>query len=166
VTYPQIHDTLFYVDRKDPQGPEPTNPASDPQFKQWEESVLAWASANVPGFLSMNQPLPPGSVASGENAVALSSPLSVSLNTPSNGTFVSGPISVSGTIKSSAAIDTISLYLNGALIESHSGAGNSLIAYSYAFSPLSLEPQNELRLVARDTSNRIAEASVIIFKSL
>ncbi len=36
------HDTLYYVDKDDPQGPAPTNPADDPQFNNWENSVQDW----------------------------------------------------------------------------------------------------------------------------
>ncbi len=36
------HNILWYVDKNDPQGPAPTNPASDPQFSAWESAVQAW----------------------------------------------------------------------------------------------------------------------------
>ena len=41
--FKQPHDILYYVDKDDPTGPAPTNPASDPQFKPWEDAVAAWA---------------------------------------------------------------------------------------------------------------------------
>jgi len=41
------HDILFYVDKDNPRGPIPTNPASDPQFNLWEDAVKAWASKNA-----------------------------------------------------------------------------------------------------------------------
>ncbi len=36
------HSILYFVDKKDPRGPEPKNPADDPQFKRWEEAVTRW----------------------------------------------------------------------------------------------------------------------------
>jgi len=39
----QVHDILFYVNKDDPRGPAPTDPASDPQFALWENAVAAWA---------------------------------------------------------------------------------------------------------------------------
>jgi 1A family penicillin-binding protein len=36
------HDILFYVDKKDPAGPEPLNPQDDPQFQSWEDALQAW----------------------------------------------------------------------------------------------------------------------------
>ena len=44
----QFHNELFWVDREDPTGPPPSDPASDPQFANWEYAVQAWAG---------NQPL-------------------------------------------------------------------------------------------------------------
>jgi membrane peptidoglycan carboxypeptidase len=42
----EAHDILYYVDRSDPLGGQPSNPASDPQFSNWEYAVQAWAGTN------------------------------------------------------------------------------------------------------------------------
>jgi penicillin-binding protein 1C len=42
----QVHDILYYVDKSDPTGPDPTNPAVDPQYNNWETGVENWARAN------------------------------------------------------------------------------------------------------------------------
>lgn len=41
-----IHSILHWVDKENPRGPIPTNPASDPQYKYWEYSVQKWLQAN------------------------------------------------------------------------------------------------------------------------
>ncbi len=41
--YNQPHCILYYVNKDDPQGPVPANPADDPQFNLWESRVIAWA---------------------------------------------------------------------------------------------------------------------------
>ncbi|MBI2551385.1 penicillin-binding protein [Candidatus Uhrbacteria bacterium] len=41
-TYSQYHSILYYVDRSNPLGPEPTKPETDPYFRPWEEAVAAW----------------------------------------------------------------------------------------------------------------------------
>ena len=41
-TYLAPHDILFFLDKDDPLGEAPTNPASDPQFAAWETGVLNW----------------------------------------------------------------------------------------------------------------------------
>ncbi|MFA6338567.1 MAG: PBP1A family penicillin-binding protein [Candidatus Paceibacterota bacterium] len=39
-----IHSELFWIDRSDPLGPAPKNPADDPSFYLWEKPVLDWAT--------------------------------------------------------------------------------------------------------------------------
>lgn len=46
----QIHTILYYVDKNDPTGPIPTNPASDPQFNKWETGVIDWSKQHIPNF--------------------------------------------------------------------------------------------------------------------
>ena len=46
-TYIQVHSILYYVDKDDPQGEYPKNPANDPQFSKWETAVVAWAKKNM-----------------------------------------------------------------------------------------------------------------------
>jgi hypothetical protein len=41
------HSLLFYVDKDDPTGSAPTNPANDPQFANWEQAVQMWVAKNV-----------------------------------------------------------------------------------------------------------------------
>lgn len=44
--FQQPHSILFYIDKNDPRGPEPKNPATDPQFDLWENRIQAWAVKN------------------------------------------------------------------------------------------------------------------------
>ncbi len=44
---PAYHSILYYVDKNNPLGPPPTNPAQDPQFNLWESAVQAWAAKNA-----------------------------------------------------------------------------------------------------------------------
>lgn len=45
-TFSEPHCILYYVNKEDPLGPVPSNPASDPQFNLWESRVLEWAKKN------------------------------------------------------------------------------------------------------------------------
>ncbi len=38
----EAHSILYYLDKNDPTGPPPTNPAHDPQFTNWETAVQSW----------------------------------------------------------------------------------------------------------------------------
>lgn len=51
-TYNSIHSILYYVDRNDPQGPPPSNPASDGQYAYWEYGVQAWKLATYGAMAS------------------------------------------------------------------------------------------------------------------
>lgn len=41
-TYFAPHDILYFIDKDDPLGDVPTNPANDPQFAGWEAGVTDW----------------------------------------------------------------------------------------------------------------------------
>lgn len=43
-----IHSELYWIDRRNPTGPAPSNPGADPQFRNWEYSVRRWASTYTP----------------------------------------------------------------------------------------------------------------------
>ncbi len=50
VTYKEVfehHAILYYVDKSDPLGSQPSSPEKDSQFKLWEEPVLRWAAKNM-----------------------------------------------------------------------------------------------------------------------
>lgn len=40
------HDLLYWTDKNNPQGPQPSNPAKDPQFSYWEYGVSSWYNAH------------------------------------------------------------------------------------------------------------------------
>lgn len=42
-----VHSELYWVDPKNPSGPQPTNPAKDPSFENWEASVFAPGQEDV-----------------------------------------------------------------------------------------------------------------------
>ena len=45
------HSILYWVDKDNPRGPVPSNPARDPQFNNWEYAVRRWATTPVPSVL-------------------------------------------------------------------------------------------------------------------
>lgn len=51
------HDLLYWIDKDNPQGPPPQNPAQDPQFAYWEYGVSSWY-ANHPELFSTGIMLP------------------------------------------------------------------------------------------------------------
>jgi membrane peptidoglycan carboxypeptidase len=45
-TYHDAHSILQYIDKDDPLGPAPSNPAGDPQYAAWEAAVQSWVQRN------------------------------------------------------------------------------------------------------------------------
>ena len=46
---PNVHEILYWVDKSDPYGAVPENPANDPQFTHWEYPVQQWLKTqNIP----------------------------------------------------------------------------------------------------------------------
>src|SRR5574343_264031 len=41
-----VHSILYWIDKDNPTGPQPTNPYSNPMFKNWEYGVTNWWSKN------------------------------------------------------------------------------------------------------------------------
>ncbi|MFZ3020429.1 MAG: hypothetical protein WA051_02870, partial [Minisyncoccia bacterium] len=41
-----VHSILYWVDKNDPRGARPSNPADDSQFVNWEYGVQKWATEN------------------------------------------------------------------------------------------------------------------------
>ncbi len=41
-----VHSILYWLNKNDPNGPPPANPADDPQFSHWEYGVRLWALQN------------------------------------------------------------------------------------------------------------------------
>jgi 1A family penicillin-binding protein len=42
----QLHEILYWVDKNNPNGPQPANPANDPQFTRWDYSVQTWLASH------------------------------------------------------------------------------------------------------------------------
>ncbi len=54
----EVHTILFYVNKDNPNGPRPENPAADPQFASWDAPIQKWAEEQ--GYTIDNQEIPSG----------------------------------------------------------------------------------------------------------
>lgn len=52
VVYRNIHSILHFVNKNNPSGPYPTNPASDPAYSNWEYGVQKWNEETFGAFLN------------------------------------------------------------------------------------------------------------------
>lgn len=102
-----IHDTLFYVDKDNPQGPLPEHPEADPQFAAWEKVVRDWA-ANLPAAAPHSQP--PPHKQEGSPTISIESP-------SDNDTITSPNLTVRTTASSTQGIASVHYYLDDQLLD-------------------------------------------------
>ncbi len=55
-TFNEIHAELHYLNKDDPRGPGPENPAADWQYENWEAAVRAWATQQAAGTTFSSPP--------------------------------------------------------------------------------------------------------------
>jgi hypothetical protein len=161
-SYPQIHDILFYVDKDNPKGPEPRYPENDPQFENWEKPVIEWAKRNIPDFETVyNQPLPQNKqLVSTDNSPEK---LSLVINKPENGAFITNPIDLDVSIKSGSDIVKVEIYFNGTLVELKNENFGKNYVYRAQINPTNFELQNSLKITALDAANNKTEKEIIVF---
>lgn len=167
-SYPQLHSILFWADKKDPLGPVPASPGSDPQFYNWEMSVINWAKQNIPGFLySYNKPLP--SNIDLETYISQQAPIPknddaslIKIIYPKNGSFVMPPLIVSASIESKNGLSNLKLYFNGSLKQSLNIKGNTYNYLYYISDPLI--DQNVIKIEVSDLAGNTDSTSIIVFR--
>ncbi len=160
VSYPQVHSVLYYVDKGDPLGASPLNPARDPQFANWEASVLQWARNNVPNFDSKyNKSIPEGAAA--ERTLGVEEDISITNIFPANGSFVKSPFLMRADIVSKENLQSLQFLFNGNLLVTLPLSGTSYAFQWYVFD--SLTSQNTARFVVKDARGKEARKSVILY---
>ncbi len=151
-----VHSELYWIDTKNPKGNPPTNPASDPQFDNWEASVLSWAR---------NSGLGGGSVLPGttptQGGFVMDSPRFI---TPSQGSTVFANQQITITLANIPQnIASAEYYLNGSRI----GSSNAS-PFTLSFTPSrsnGAEVENELQVILKDSFGKQSSASVLFLVS-
>ena len=113
---PEIHSILYWIDKNNPQGPNPTNPQADSQFTNWESGVRAWAEKN--GLLileSTNKPSDTDDIHTEKNKprIAIQTPTQNSSYAPDT----TVPVRIS--VQSTFPIKQVDYFLNGVYVGSN-----------------------------------------------
>jgi len=127
-TYVEPHSILYYVDKDNPLGDAPKNPADDPQFNLWESRVLAWAAKQKASSTSIfSTEAPPTQT---DNVHTLENRPNFKIISPANNEEISNPL-FSATIEASAprGVNRAEYFID-----------DNLIAINYT-SPYNLEKQ-------------------------
>ena len=160
MAFPQIHSILYYVDKNDPLGAKPQDPGKDPQFYNWETSVIEWAKKNVTNFSLFNRSLPSG--VSFEDYAPTSGLISINDFSPTNGSFAALPLGVSANVRAENNLSRIELYLNNKLANITNVTGQSYNYQYYLLGPLKTQNIIEVRVV--DVLGNQNSYSVIVFR--
>ena len=157
----QVHSLLYYVDRNNPLGSAPEDPARDPQFVRWELGVLTWAKDHM-GSLIQNAP-PIDTFSSSSTGFEAAFPPQITILYPSETNFTNtNPISVVASIKSAVTLTAIRVYFNERLVQTFLGSFGTSYEFRFSFtSPLF--PQNSLMIEAEDQSGIVGNSSVILY---
>ena len=121
---PEIHTILQWVDKVDPQGPLPTNPARDPQYNNWETAVRAWAE-RTGSITKETAPLPTelDTIHTEENK-----PLVHILKPNNNETFTLGSsITITTDISSTYTLEQVDYFLDGSFIGSNKSSFKTFV---------------------------------------
>ncbi|MDQ5950620.1 MAG: penicillin-binding protein [Patescibacteria group bacterium] len=117
----RIHEILYSVDRNDPLGPSPKNPANDPQFNHWEYplSLMGGSFEIMPG------------------GAAVQGGIQISFLNPQNKDIVrkSGTVQIIVSISGEKTAKEVSYFLDGTFI----GKANSPFLLSFTPSSLGID---------------------------
>lgn len=146
---PEVHTILYYVNKDDPLGPLPKNPASDPQFVNWEISVRAWVGLFMPELLREQpaaEPPPP------QPTVVITKPI--------NGEVVtSEELKISAGVENFPGAERVTFYFNGEIIASLEANPDN--DYTIFFVPKIWKQQNEIRVSAKH-GRSVVSSSVLV----
>ena len=139
-TGPQVHDILFWIDKKNPLGPQPQNPENDPQFSNWEAGVKLWLTQNI---LSNN---PSTQIYS-----------QIFLLDPQDSSLVrSGEsLKISAKISSITRLSRVEFYFNNKPVIVFEPTADNF--YSVFFMPSQVLMRNEIYIRAVEESGRVME---------
>jgi len=107
-----IHNILHWVNKKNPRGPIPSNPTTDPQYENWEYSVRKWVEGD--DFNEVKDDITNPSIDSFDSSTASESFLVVTTNLQPS---YSRNQRVRIEAKNTNTIDQLELYINGSQID-------------------------------------------------
>ncbi len=169
----QIHSLLFYVDKNNPLGTIPVNPANDSQFYNWESPVIAWAQSKIPDFSNLyNKPMSSDAYSGSytptttTNTTLYNEDLKMQVLNVKNGETWSTDTQIRVQVSGGTGLIRKSVYLNNQYLGEMnliSQDGDKRI-FGFLVPITSLQPQNEIRIHIQDNSLDIIEDAITVYK--
>ncbi|MFA6918814.1 MAG: PBP1A family penicillin-binding protein [Patescibacteria group bacterium] len=138
-----IHDILFFVDKDNPRGPALTDPASDPQYNNWENAVALWASKNDLTQSSSSIPTTYDDVHLPEDK-----PIIDIISPAANSTIKDSDLKIQVSASAKKGIAKINYYLDKKLLGTKTSAGESIFdvsSFENGYHTLTVEAQDSLQ---------------------
>jgi 1A family penicillin-binding protein len=148
-----VHSILYWLDKNNPLGPQPTNPENDRQFLHWEYGVQQWLKSSA--FVVEENPRLPQGLDDVHGPLAS---LSFTILSPINESVYEANQKIPVTLQSRGKfpVTKAEYYVNGAYIGESTGSVFSLTPNEVS----SILDKNELRVVVVDSVFNKVEASV------
>ncbi len=150
----QFHSILHYVDKNNPQGENPENPESDPQYKKWEEAIIEWAkTANDSEIEIESPPTEYDDIHIPENKPSIAI-----LNLTDNQEIKNDELFINIEASAPRGLSRIDYFIGGTLIDSITGAPYDLY---WAIEDV-INTKHILRAIAYDDVLNSAEVSLTL----
>ncbi|MBI1975122.1 MAG: transglycosylase domain-containing protein [Parcubacteria group bacterium] len=141
-----VHSTLFWVEKDNPQGPQPSDPSHDPQFANWETGVQKWFSANVLEAAS---------------SLGLPNIPSLTITEPKNDARLPNrEVRVTASVRSSNSLKEIVVLWNDKEVVGLNPTPENI--YSVYFVPSVWKESNEIRFRVRDSMGNVGTQAVVV----
>lgn len=152
-----VHDILHWVDKDDPMGPPPSNPAKDSQYPHWEAAVQRWWQAHGGQYPIVTAAQKP--TESDDVHVAGQAPI-VSISSPIAGATVpkDALLSVSFFAQTTRTITKYDIFLNGQFVGTTTGQGYSFVPNDEG----ATTGTNDINVVAYDNAYNQGEGHVSV----
>jgi len=155
-----VHSVLYYIDRENPLGPPPTNPADEPQFVDWELGVRAWVEQHggIVGLVALT----PSMIGAGLAKI----PPEVAVVAPAAGAFLYGNriITVEARVVSASPIVGAAIYFNGVLAREIGGGTANPYVISESIKVPALALQNRIEVRATNQDGLVGQGMVVVYE--
>jgi membrane peptidoglycan carboxypeptidase len=152
-----VHSILHWVDKENPRGPYPSNPASDPMYYLWENPVREWIGSSGSYTDGSSTVIGGGNTNKTDDGSGENNGISLSIREPDNNDRFNKTDTVNVNIKveSESTITKGEVYINNVLV--------GPITESFTFSPGSvpgIQENNELKVIVYDSEGNKKEDKV------
>src|SRR3989339_654976 len=152
IYFPNVHEILYWVDKNDPWGEVPSNPANDPQFDHWEYPVQEWLKKQ-----SLSEPTQPNSN-DDVHTKAKSPKISILNPNELSSYYRDQKITIQTEIQSFYPLAKLDFYINNTYLGS-----SNYSPFLFSFTPSkisSIRQTNTLKIIATDSVYNRSEVEV------